>query len=100
MCESVTASVASSRQYLHKLCYVWNMEKISAHTQMNGQKEGLAAIMCLLKTCLWINDHKQLKYCLQFKTWKIVNCVTCTEIGYHLQRVFGVKITMQTLFLF
>lgn len=48
------------------MCETW--KKISAHTQMNGQKKGLAAIMCLLKTCLWINDHKQLKYCLQIKT--------------------------------
>ena len=100
MCESVTASVASSRQYLHKLCYVWNMEKnLCAHSN-ERTKKGLATLMCLLKTCLWINDHKQLKYCLQFKTWNIVNCVTCTEIDYHLQRVFGVKIMMQTLFLF
>ena len=52
MCESVTASVASSRHYLNKLCYVWNMEKKSLRTLKWTDKKGLSRYNVSFKNML------------------------------------------------
>ena len=51
-CEKVLQSVASSRQYLHKLCYVWNMEKnLCAHSN-ERTKKGLSRYNVSFKNML------------------------------------------------